>query len=470
MARNVDLLIVGSGPVGATFARLVAEARPNTSILMVDLGPRMVEPREGNIYNYRSSVPVGQQTAEAGLQLLGSEALPEAAMASCVGGMGVFWGGATPRPGQTERASFIDDESWERGLTTAERLLRTRNDLFADSAGGRAIRETLADVFGSLLPQERPVHIQPGAYRSEPNGQLRVTDPDDILRPVRGLLAEHGHFELRPETLCRALQTVGDRITGAILEHRPSGTTETVAPRVVVVAGDSFRTPQLLWASGIRHAALGRHLMDHPRCSAEVALDPSVAPALTAAEEQRPVVSASCVPFAAPLHPFQGSIGHMSRTVAGRPAPSPAGSVVLVWMSRVWPRPENHVAFSDSERDWCGMPALSIEFALTEAEQTERERSFELLQMAASSLGQYLPGSEPSHHPLGSSLHYQGTVRMGEHDDGSSVCNPRSRVWGTRNLFVGGNGVIPSATTCNPTLTSVALASLAVDEVLSALD
>ena len=60
--------------------------------------------------------------------------------------------------------------------------------------------------------------------------------------------------------------------------------------------------------------------------------------------------------------------------------------------------------------------------------------------------------------PLGASLHYQGTTRMGETDDGTSVCGPDSEVWGVRGLFVAGNGVIPTSTACNPTLTSVALA------------
>ena len=53
---------------------------------------------------------------------------------------------------------------------------------------------------------------------------------------------------------------------------------------------------------------------------------------------------------------------------------------------------------------------------------------------------------------------YQGTMRMGEHDDGTSVADPDSRVWGYDNLVVGGNALIPTATTMNPTLMSTAIA------------
>ena len=39
---SYDLLIVGSGPIGSTYARVVAERLPNTRILMVDAGFHVV--------------------------------------------------------------------------------------------------------------------------------------------------------------------------------------------------------------------------------------------------------------------------------------------------------------------------------------------------------------------------------------------------------------------------------------------
>ncbi len=59
--------------------------------------------------------------------------------------------------------------------------------------------------------------------------------------------------------------------------------------------------------------------------------------------------------------------------------------------------------------------------------------------------------------PLGGSQHSTGTVRI-VLVDGTCVADPNGRVWGTDGIFVGGNGAVPTALSCNSTLTAAVLA------------
>jgi choline dehydrogenase-like flavoprotein len=127
------------------------------------------------------------------------------------------------------------------------------------------------------------------------------------------------------------------------------------------------------------------------------------------------------------------------------------------WGIRKWPRPEDRVAFVDDEPDENGLPGIRIAYALTEREEAELDRARVHQARAAAALGEFVAGT-PKVMPAGSSLHYMGTVRIGPVDDGTSVCDPQSRVWGVPGLVLAGNGLIPTANSCNPTLTSVALA------------
>jgi choline dehydrogenase-like flavoprotein len=77
---------------------------------------------------------------------------------------------------------------------------------------------------------------------------------------------------------------------------------------------------------------------------------------------------------------------------------------------------------------------------------------------ATLAIGGWLPGQLPEFEPPGSSLHLCSTTRMGERDDGTSVVDPYSKHWGFDNLWVGGCGVIPEMSACNPTLTAAAMA------------
>ena len=241
------------------------------------------------------------------------------------------------------------------------------------------------------------------------------------------------------------------------------------------MAADAFRSPQLLWASGIRPTALGHYLTEHHVVISTVAArrragsdasrprrisTPSSRAA--SANPADPVAAVNRIPFSEPDHPFSLQVMYaenppfqLDPAAPGAPATAGATSNMGYGM-RKHPRFEDGVTFDDAELDYRGFPNMTIEYALTDAENAEIAAATEHLRRAGSALGTFV--AEPRLLPNGSSLHYMGTMRMGEADDGTSVADPWSRVWGFDGLVVGGNGLIPTANTMNPTLMSVAVA------------
>ena len=83
---------------------------------------------------------------------------------------------------------------------------------------------------------------------------------------------------------------------------------------------------------------------------------------------------------------------------------------------------DDRVEFDDDQLDSYGLPAMRIHYTLTDA-GSRRARSGPRASscVLAAAVGEPL-GDAPVHLAAGSSLHYQGTTRMGETDDGRSVC------------------------------------------------
>jgi choline dehydrogenase-like flavoprotein len=493
--RDFDVVVVGSGPVGSAFARAVHERSPETRILMLEAGPQLTERPGVHVKNIadadlraraqlRSEGP-GAVTAAAaaadgapqagrarpGTAFVDREnrAFPGGAMSTNVGGMGAHWTCACPRPDAGERIPFLPEHELDDALAESERFLSVRRDAFPDSAEGRAILDTLRATYDPELPPERRVDRMPLACATTADGGPYWTGSDVVLGP----LAEPGvdTFELRSETICRRLAVEGGRVVAAETEHLPSGQRERVAARTFFVACDALRTPQLLWASGIRPPALGRYLNDHTQVICGVKLDRKlVRPASDVGSARRsegePTVGVFWVPYSARHHPFHGQVMHLDMSPIEVVDPSQAEHVVgLGWFIVKDIRPDDRVTFSAVELDGFGMPRMRIEYELTVRDRAQIAAAVEDQARAVAALGELVPGRGPTLIPAGSSLHYQGTTRMGAADDGESVCDSYSRVWGFHNLYVGGNGVIPTATASNPTVTSVALAIRAAGAV-----
>lgn len=487
MKQRYDVAIVGSGPVGTAIARELADADPELRIIVVEAGEALDEPAGGHVRNIadpdrradalarlpRGADPVpGGMAARPGTALLGTPAMPNAAVSTNVGGMGAHWTAACPRPVGDEVPDFLDPTLLDSALARAEDLLSVTTHAFDRAPLTGAIQGVLGGLFDRA--GRRPVGPMPVAVTVETDGDLHWTGPASIA----GDLWRRPTVTLRTGTLATRIVMDGDRATG--LETVSAAGRTTVDARAVVVAADAFRTPRLLWASGIRPAALGRYLTEHPQLMAAALLDQRYVPADAPVDAALPVTSAtapgggailpvsgvSWVPYAAD-RPFHGQVMQMDAS----PVPLDPGVTVrpgqvvgLGWFCRKEPSPDNRVRFDESTVDEHGLPAIRVDYTLSDADRASIAAALAEVRAAASALGR--PLGEPFLMPAGSSLHYLGTTRMGVSDDGTSVCDPTGRVWGTGNLYVGGNNVIPTATACNPTLTAVALGVLTAHALL----
>lgn len=484
----VDVAIVGSGPTGSAYARILTELAPHATIAMFEVGPTVSDPAGAHVKNIddpdqraqaqRASEGPGERTEkvdspgavksgqrrarpgtfllEEGFQEPGEDGLPVAAMSSNVGGMAAHWTAACPRPGGSERIGFLED--LDELLDEAERLLGVTTDAFDATPFGDLIRERLAEAVDEGRAPATRVQRMPLAVHRRDDGRLMWSGSDVVLGDVT---RDNPRFTLYDLALVTEVLTEDGRAAGVRFTDLDTGERHSVRARFVIVAADALRSPQLLWASGIRPAALGRYLNDQAqivfatriRDAAEVA---TPARSGTGLSEYSGV---TWVPFTDDV-PFHGQIMQLdaSPVPLAEDDPVAPGSIVgLGFFCAKDLQADDRVDFSESKTDGYGMPAPRIRYRLTAADHAILERAEREIVELGRAVGEPLD-DRPFRLPLGSSLHYQGTTRMGEVDDGTSVCDPDSQVWQLPGLFVAGNGVIPTATACNPTLTSVALA------------
>jgi pyranose oxidase len=510
MSTSPTIAVVGSGPIGSAYARLLLESLPTARVVMFEAGPQLTAIAGESVRNiadpdekerarelsqgpqagsFRESLGIpssavveGMFTARGGTHLLDfggtgsahAASFPAAAASTNVGGMGAHWTCATPRPSFSERVAFIADTEWEDLVAEAARLLHVQNTAFADSGVGAAIRSLLAEEFAGELPEGFGPSTLPVSGDPQPDGSMRWAGADVVLGPLidqESPLAER--FELRELSLVRRIDHSDGKATGVTVEDLRSHKVYSLPADLVVVAADAFRSPQLLWASGIRPRALGHFLTEHPVVISTVALD-AVSMRRFATDEQLdeelerrsvnpadPVAAVNRIPFSEPGHPFSLQVMYAENPPFQLDPAHPSagnrwGYVNMGYGMRKQPRFEDGITFDDGELDYRGFPNMTMSYELTEHEQSEIADATGRLRRAGGALGSFV--AEPRLLPNGSSLHYQGTMRMGESDDGTSVADPYSRVWGYENLVVGGNALIPTATTMNPTLMSVAIA------------
>ncbi|QIG39180.1 FAD-binding protein [Microbacterium sp. 4R-513] len=496
---EVDVAIVGSGPTGAAYARILSERAPGATIAMFEVGPTVSDPPGSHVKNIEDpirraaaqhasqgpdteaatvngpgAVKSGQRMGRPGTFLLpegyqfdGEDGLPVAAMSSNVGGMAAHWTAACPRPGGSERIGFLDD--LDELLAEGDRLLGVTTDAFDGSPFGDIVRERLSAAVDQGRVAETRVQRMPLAVHRREDGRLVWSGSDVVLGDVT---RSNPNFHLHDESLVTRVLVEDGRAAGVEVRDLRTGEPHTVRARFVVVAADALRTPQVLWASGIRPDALGRYLNDQAQVVFATRLrdlpdlDTDVPANGTLAEYS----GVSWVPFTDEV-PFHGQIMQLDASpvpLAEDDLVQPGSIVGLGLFCAKDLQRDDRVVFDDDRLDAYGLPAIGIHYRLTDHDHAVLQRAREEIVRLGAAIGDPLD-PRPFTMPLGASLHYQGTTRMGETDDGESVCGPDSEVWRVPGLFVAGNGVIPTATACNPTLTSVALAVRGARRIARAL-
>jgi pyranose oxidase len=424
-----------------------------------------------------------------------------------------------------------DPKEWDLLYGEMERMLKKSTDLFTDSARHKVVLDTIKKAYEKDIP-EGPYGVQPLPMAGQrtggaaPYNRIKWTGVDDILEHVK----DGEKFQILTQHLVKKVvyQPVeggkeGERFKAhyAVVRDLNTGKLKHIYADYFVVACNSVLTPQVLWASGIGRNAnpteerttpakepqdlpVGHYLTEQPIAFCQIILHKDLVEKAAAVhtEKHRDIFPGDktglrinepppnvWIPCSTGTYNYYNHRTkqyekrdrtwhcqiHRDAFNYGEVTPNVDERVVvdMRWFGALRPIYKNRVEFITEEdgtveTDRFGMPQPTFNYRIPKEDRACMHEMMKDMAYAASALGGYFPGSEPRWTRPGLGLHMQGTFRMGKKNDGKSVCDNNSRVWLFNNLYVGGNGIIPTITASNPTLTSCALAFKAATSILVA--
>ncbi|KAI1733361.1 pyranose 2-oxidase [Xylaria scruposa] len=513
-----DVLIVGSGPIGAVYARTIADSDKSIRILMVEMG----EQQKNNITIQKGMGPYVSQYCSgrigpvvgicrrsgcfsrtsslfdvdpASVEQQPYSNLPVAPVVRGVGGMGSYWSCATPEMHpELERPDIFSDNEWKDLYDQAKGLFHTSTSEFDHSIRHDLVKETLMRAHKGREFMNLPLACE----RSKDNPDyVRWTGPARILGELADPRYNGKNFELKAHTCCRRLlvDTVTRRVVGAELTDLLTNETIMAKAKKYIVCGGATLTAGILFNSGIRqdtgYPALvrsirqGRYLTEQtmtvcqivlrnsllqgiwndPRCKehhAKFPKDPLRIPYNDPSPEITTPVSNEF-----PWHTqIQRDPFHHNTIPTSI---DPRLILDIRFFGYVKPVYDNYVEFKSEINDLFGMPQPLIHYRLGKDDAKMAQAMMKDMINVASTLGDFLPGGEPRFLAPGAAMHICGTTRAGKDDDGTSVVDKYSKVWRLENLFLGGCGVIPTQNACNPTLTAACFALVGAKKVVNDL-
>ena len=407
----VDVAIVGSGPNGAAYARVLSEQRTRRDHRRVRGRPGADRPaghaREEHRRPRRAAGRPAALRGPAAAQRATTEGAaytdptkrggPRRAR-TCSPTVPAAGGGRHPGAGDVQQrrrdGRALDLRLPAAGRTPSDRLparprraagrrgaaARRPRDPFASAPFSDVVRERLGAEFDPGRPAERRVRSMPLAVHVRDDGAL-------VLERRRRRLRRGDPGQPGGHAVPRGAGAPGAGGGRPRRRRRWSATAATasdheVRARYVVVAADALRTPQLLFASGVRPPALGRYLNDQPQMVFAVRLR-DVARPPEAEHDPRGGHRDRASRAASPGCPTPTRTPSTGRSCSSTPPRSRSSATTCQRPARSWGsagsarkdlQATDRVEFDEEATDDYGMPRPRIHYRLTERDRGRRPR------------------------------------------------------------------------------------------------
>lgn len=276
LERDCDVVIVGSGPAGATVARQLA--REGAEVVIVEQGP-WVEPDE---FPEDTFTALAEMWRDMGAFLTASWPPMPILQGSVVGGSSVVNGAICWKFPEHVYEEWCERDPELREAIPWERLERGYAEIEEDldigptpyEEAGRH-NQIMADGAEALGLEHKPTDLNIGGSSGRALRGMKGGEKMSMDQTYLPEACEHG-AEIISCTTAERIERESGKAVGIRGTTSVGGEVRVRADRGVVMAASAVQTPALLLRNGIDHGPVGDNLQAHPGASVMGLFDEAV--------------------------------------------------------------------------------------------------------------------------------------------------------------------------------------------------